>query len=195
MDKPRAVINLLNKLRSKKGKDYTYITVFFLIFSIFIIFAIRPSLTTAISLRQQYNDLQRLNDQYEQVVSNIVVNQATLENARDQLYLINDAMPDSPTINKLISDIEKAGSDNSINFSDITIGEVNLVQTAGQRTQQIVINVNATTTFDNLMNFIKDLSKQRRLKYVKQLSIAREVEESSQSSQLKVLMEIDGYYL
>lgn len=82
MKKIITIRQVLEKLKSKKAKDYTHITIFFLVFSIFIVFAIRPSLVTAFSLRQQREDLERLDTQYENVVSNIVANQSTLEDRK-----------------------------------------------------------------------------------------------------------------
>lgn len=195
MDKSSAAKNILKQLKSKKVKDYTFISLFFLIFSIFIVFAIRPSLITAIALRQQREDLQKLDAQYESVVSNIVANQSTLENIRDGLYLINDALPTGALINKLISDIENEGRTDEINFIRVEVGEVNLVQKTKDKPQSAVINIEATCSFENLLKFVQGLSNQRRLKLIKQLSISKDIEQSSESAQLKVLMQIEGYYL
>ncbi len=195
MNSSGLIKTILKKLQSKKAKDYTFISLFFLIFSIFIIFAIRPSLVTAISLRQQREDLQKLDDQYEKVVSNIVANQTTLENIRDKLYLTNAALPSGALINKLVSDIENAGKTNSINFITIKIAEVDLVQKTTDKAQSVVVNIEAASTFDNLLKFIHDLSNQRRLKLIKQLSISKDDRQSSGSGQLNILMQIEGYYL
>ncbi len=195
MDKSSAAKDLIKQLKSKKAKDYTFITLFFLIFSIFIIFAIRPSLITAISLRQQRNDLEKLDAQYESVVANIVANQSTLENIRDGLYLINDALPTGALINKLVSDIESEGKTDSINFVKVDIGEVNLIQKIRDKPQSAVINIEATCTFENLLKFVQGLSNQRRLKLIKQFTISRDNQAASTSANLKVLMQIEGYYL
>lgn len=195
MDKSSAAKNILEQLKSKKVKDYTFISLFFLIFSIFIVFAIRPSLITAIALNQQREDLQKLDAKYENVVSNIVSNQSTLENIRDELYLINDSLPSGALINKLISDIESEGRTDSINFVKVDVGEVNLVQKTTDESQSVVINIEATSSFENLLKFVQGLSNQRRLKLIKQLSISRDNDQSSESAQLKVLMQIEGYYL
>ncbi len=97
---------LLKQFSSKKARDYGSLALFFIIFSTFIIFAIRPSLTTALTLAQKQKDLVKLDSEYESIVSSVVSNQAQLENVRDQLYLLADAMPNSPQINTLIKDIE-----------------------------------------------------------------------------------------
>ncbi|GAB4219079.1 MAG: hypothetical protein Fur009_3420 [Candidatus Microgenomates bacterium] len=43
----------LKNIFTKKVQDYTYVILFLLIFSIFIIFAINPSLKTAFSLTKE----------------------------------------------------------------------------------------------------------------------------------------------
>ena len=54
---------------SKKTKDYTFIILFLLIFSIFIFFAVKPSLTTAVSLKKEEFDLQRVDLLYEKKIT------------------------------------------------------------------------------------------------------------------------------
>lgn len=195
MDRTVTLKQIINQLKTKKGKDYTYITIFLLVFSIFIIFAIRPSLVTAFSLRQQRADLAKLDVQYENVVSNIVANQSTLENLRDKLYLTDDALPHGAVINKLVSDIENQATANSVTFINVNIGEVKLVEKSGNKSQSVLINIEALSTFDDLLRFMESISNQRRLKLVKQLSVSRDLQEASESAQLKVIMQIEGYYL
>lgn len=196
MEKPNTIKeNVLKQFRTQKAKDYTFSSLFFLIFSVFIIFAIRPSLVTAISLNQQLRELKKIDSQYENVVSNIVVNQSEIESNRDKLYLIGQAMPSRALINKLVSDVENEGRADSINFVNLNIIEVNLIQQTKGAPESVIINVEAISTFDNLQKFMRGLSNQRRLKVIKKLSISRDTEISTESSELKVLMQIEGFYL
>ena len=52
----------------------------------------------------------------------------------------------------------------------------------------------ATTSFDNLRQFIRDIFDQRRLKLIDNLVINRD-KESTNSGNLKVDLTINGYYL
>ena len=186
---------LLKQFSSKKARDYGSLALFFIIFSTFIIFAIRPSLTTALTLAQKQKDLVKLDSEYESIVSSVVSNQAQLENVRDQLYLLADAMPNSPQINTLIKDIENEGQADSVAVNNVNIGEINLIQKSKNTLQPLLINVQLTCTFDNLIKFIQGVSNQRRLKTIKQLSISKDLTSSSQSAQLKVTMQLEGYSL
>jgi len=54
--------------------------------------------------------------------------------------------------------------------------------------------VEGSINFDNLVKFTDALKSQRRLKTVDKMIINRDIE-STESSQLKVVMTINGYYL
>lgn len=197
MDKSSIVSGFRKQFSSKKTQEYTYLTFFFIMFSVFLIFAIRPSLTTAINLQQQEKDLTIVDNKYEELITSIVDNQASLERVRDQLPLLNQALPRSPEITKVVQDIEAAGSSSSLSFQNISIGETNLVQTDTNSVKPLVVNVQATGDFPSLIQFIQDLSSQRRLKTIKQLAITNGASTgvATGSGQLQFTMQIEGYYL
>ncbi len=195
MEKSDLLKELLKKIRSKKGQDYTYLTVFFLIFSAFIMFAIRPSLITAFSLKKEEKDLEQLDSNYEKTISTVVSNQSTLESLRDRLYLLNEALPISPQIDKLIKDILNNGKTNSINISNISVGDIDLINKTHNTQKKIIINLEANSSYENLIKFIKDLSNQRRLKILDSLEISTGSQSASQSGQLNIKMQIQGFYL
>ncbi|GIW64964.1 MAG: hypothetical protein KatS3mg092_0897 [Patescibacteria group bacterium] len=76
--------NQLKKNIFSKSQDYTYIILFLIIFSIFIFFAINPSLKTAFSLKKEKNDLEVINNIYEQKIINIANIQNQLEENREK---------------------------------------------------------------------------------------------------------------
>ncbi len=195
MENSNLLKNLLKQFQSKKTQDYTYLTVFFILFSVFLFFAIRPSLDTAVRLQQEENDLKKLDIQYEQLITSIVDNQASLERVRDRLPLLNQALPRSPEINTVIKDIETVGSEHGVSFQTITVGQVDLVQKDIGKVRPLVVNIGAAGRFEDLIQFIQGLYGQRRLKFIKNLSITKSASTASGSGQLNAIMQIEGYYL
>ena len=55
---------LLKSIFEKKSGDNIYVIFFLLIFSIFIVFAIKPSLMTAYSLKKEEIDLTKIDQVY-----------------------------------------------------------------------------------------------------------------------------------
>ena len=177
----------------KKTSDYIFIIFFLLIFSVFIIFAIKPSLTTAFSLKKEELDLKKVNKIYEEKISNIVSIQTQIEKNRDNLPLLNQSISEHPEVNKIIEDIKKTADKNSLNIDKASILDINLSKT-NQELQDVKLMMEVTTNFDNLKQFMTDLLSQRRLKVIDNLVINRD-KESTSSGDLKVALTIDGFYL
>lgn len=195
MDTGEILKTLLKQVTSNRAKDYTYLTIFFLVFSFFVFFAIRPSLVTAFSLIKEERDLRKLDQVLEKTISAVVANQTTLETVRDRLELINSAVPDNPYVNGLLTDIEKAAKDNNVILEKMSVTTVNLVRTDSSSLQPVNLTVETTSSYEDLLKFIKALSDQRRLKEIKKLEIASEGGTSTESGTLKVNILLTGFFL
>ena len=186
--------HIIVSLNGSKTQDYTFTTMFFIIFSIFVFFAIRPALSTAISLNKQEADLKTLDGKYELLIGQIVQIQNALQLVRDKLYLIDEALPAQPYMNIMMSDIQESAKKNNISIRKIDIHRINLVETEKNLFRSMVVNVELGSTFDDFIKFEKDLILQRRLKKFKTINIGRE-DVASGSATLNIKAEIEGYYL
>ncbi len=184
---------LLEKIFTKKTQDYSFSILFFLILSIFVVFAIRPSLTTAFSLTKEENDLKILDDQYETQIGNIINLQSTIEENRDKLYLVEESISNSPQVNKIIMDIKKVGDSNSIIITSLSIGEVNLTELDNKSLQTLKISLEGSGNYENIMAFIKTLFNKRRLETIEKMKIIKD-EKNTSNSTLTIKMDIQGYY-
>lgn len=185
--------NISKSIFVKKTGNYISVILFLLVFSIFIIFAIKPSLTTAFSLKKEELDLKKVDRIYEEKISNITLIQMQIEENRDNLPLLNQSTSEHPEVNKIIEDIKKIADKNSLIIDKASIVDINLSKT-NQELQDVRLMMEVTTNFDNLRQFMTDLFSQRRLKLIDNLVINRD-KESSSSSDLKVALTIDGFYL
>lgn len=179
------------KIFLKKTSNYTFAIMFFLIFSIFIIFAIRPSLAAVFSLQKEENDLKYLNTQYEKQITAVIAIQSQIEKARDQLPLLNQAVSDSPEMNKILQDL---GELNYLNIQKINIGEISLIKTDNTALLKLKISVESNGSFEDALLLVNGLFNQRRLKTVQKINITKN-SESSDSGHLKTNMEVEVYYL
>ena len=196
MERSILLKKVLENLASDKTKDYTYLSIFFFVFSIFVFFAIRPSLVTAFSLRKEEEDLKRVDALYEKTIENVVANQAVLEEMRDKLPLFSQALPDGPNINKALNDIQKAALENSTVLTKISIREVELVEPETKGSRSFAIHAETNADFEKTANFITSLQDQRRLKIIKIINIkTTESPESTQSASLDISIEVEGFYL
>lgn len=188
------MIKISKDIFSKKVTDYTFAILFFLIFSIFIVFAIRPSLTTVFSLKKEEADLKKIDSLYEERILSVVVIQSQMEENRDYLPLLNQAISSSPQVNKMIDDIKEAADKNSFLIKKATVSDVNLFTSNKKNLETVKASVEATASFEEFLRFMESLFAQRRLKTIKKIAIASDTE-STTSAQLKITLDVEGYYL
>ncbi len=190
-----APINFRDSL-NKRAKDYTFAIFFLLLFSFFIFFIIRPNLVTGFGLQKELTDLQKLDKDYEQAIFNIVQVQAAVERNRDLFPLLNEAVPATPQVNQVLDDIKKVASESGIDLKKVDINQISLKESKTKTTiKPYDVAIETQSEFAQVSQFLDKLLKQRRLKSIKTLSIIKEGKEGSGSAQLRIKLEIEGFYL
>lgn len=186
---------VVKRFNEKKVKDYTFAVLFFLIFSFFIYFAIRPNILTAIELNKELEELKLRNNDYERFIQQVVEHQSVLENNRQKLYVLDDAIPENTRKTyKLIDEFLSVASESGVVLSGLAIPDETLVSVnpeTGLKTLNFVFSTEAPK--QNISSLLLKLIEQRRLKDVKQLDI--EVNnESSSGAKWQVSVDLDTYY-
>ena len=149
-DKPLPSLKyLIHSMQSGKTKDYTFASIFFITFSVFIIFAIKPSLTTAVSLQKQEAELRAIDSKYEELIAQIIDIQTSLERVRDKLYLVDEALPAQPKLNVIMQDIQKSALDNNVAIVKIDVHKINLVETEKDIFRSMTVNIELAGSFEN----------------------------------------------
>lgn len=182
---------LIALLHEKKVQDYSFTIFFFLVFSIFLLFAIRPNILTAFSLQRELKELDLKNKEAENVILQIVNYQSVMENYRDKLTLLDEAVPSSPGLAKAIEDVRSTASASGLLVTEMTVESVEFSDKRGSgelQTFQILISSDGTTT--DLNSFISAVLKQRRLKMFETVEISSESEGTTQ-----ITLTIKSYFL
>jgi Tfp pilus assembly protein PilO len=187
---------LIKQFTSKKAKDYTYAVIFFLIFSFFIFFVIRPNLVNVFSLQEELGKLRIMDAGYENVIKKIINIQTFLETNRSDLYLLDQAVSSTPQINKLVQDIETAASASGIIVTQINISKIDLKDKAVRTSKNVLtVNIATHTGFKEARVFVDSLISGRRLKTLKSITLDRNEKGSSSSAELDIKIDLEGYYL
>lgn len=191
------ISEIKKKLFTQKTTDYSFTMLFLIIFSVFIVFAIKPSLTTAFSLKKEQLDLTKIDKVYEDKIMSIALVQSKMEQNRNDIPLIYQAISTSPQVNKMVDDIKQIADANSFLIMKASIGEVNLFESKKTSIQTIGITVVGVSDFEHLSQFISALLNQRRLKTINNLKVSRPQEEgiATESGQLQIQIDVEGYYL
>lgn len=186
----------LKGLFTEKGKDYTYAIIFFLIFSFFTFFVIRPNILTVFEANLKIENLKKNNASYEAQIQNIINAQSVLVDARDQLVFLDEAITKKPEVNELIRGVTNILDKNKLTIDKINLVDVNIKDVS--RTNElktIVFDFGLTGQFEDISKLIKDLYDQRRLNLLRNIDIERRTEAASVSGELKINFQLEGYYL
>ncbi len=184
------------KLLVRKATDYSYTILFFLSFAFFTFFVIRPNILTILSLQEEAGKLHILDTGYENVINKIVDIQTFLQENGQDLYLLDEALPTLPQINKLVVDSQYSASSSGMNLSTMSINKVDLRDTAKKTARKkISITVEGMASFLQSKDFITQVMNDRRLKMIRQITFDQDEKNGSASGSLKLLLEVEGYYL
>lgn len=187
MDKEK----LLALLRDKKVQDYSYQIFFFIVFAFFAFFAIRPNIITAFNLDKELQELKLKNREAENVILQIVNYQSLIENYRDKLPLLEEALPNSPGLAKAVEDVRITASESGVVINSLNVESVDF--TDAQGTGEVLsysITLESEATVEQLNYIITSLLKQRRLKMFDTISIT-----SQSDNPTKISLVVKTYHL
>lgn len=186
----------LKKVFTKKAQDYSYTIAFFLIFSFFIVAVIRPNVVSVFSSNAKIKELEDTNRILDSQITNVLQIQTAIEQSRDDFFLLKETIATNPQVNKVLSDFNEVTNKNNLTIERMNIADVNLKETTNtQKLKSIALHADVSGKYEDFVQFISDLYGQRRLKIVKKLTIARDGKAASESANLKMQVDVEGYYL
>lgn len=188
---------ILQALSQKKVQNPTFTIIFFLLFSFFVYFAIRPNLVTAFSLQKELQEVRLKNKEYEEQIIQIVNYQTAVEQYRDDFALLDEAVPQSPGVVKVVDDIRKSASESGILLTSLQVTDSFEYTNTKEPTAEKLMSFSLTTTtdlqIDQLEKFINTIINQRRIKTIESLDISQKT--SEQGSVFSITMNLKGHYL
>src|SRR3989344_4068855 len=186
--------NLIKQLSDKKTKDYTYTVAFFLLFSFFVFYVIRPNLITVFEIKTKIKKLQEIDQLYADQITKIIEVQAAFENSREDLKLLQEAISRQPEVNKVLFDVNVSTDESKLIAERIVISDINLKDKGtANKLRSFIINLNLSGNFEDTLAFIRKIYNQRRLKLIPLLELTRQTNQSTQSAELlKIKLEVEG---
>lgn len=192
MDKLKFVKRFFKK---KEVLNLSYISIFLLIFTIFLFFAIRPAILSIVKLQKDIEELKLINENYNKQIDQILAIQTEYENNRDNIILINQAIPSIPRLSDLIKEIRNTADNIFFRLKEISVGKVNILDlNKSQNINNLSLLLKVNSNFSQIDNFIKKIYQQRRLKYIKKISIQKDIQETTDSGQLNITLEVDSFF-
>src|SRR3990170_6098278 len=112
---------LAPSFKNKKTVSYFTITLSLFSLSFFGMFAIRPTLITAVSLVRELKDLNNLSLDYENQISSIITAQSEYEKIRNSITLRDKALPRGSEFTKFAKTMERLAVKNEITLNQLQI--------------------------------------------------------------------------
>ena len=195
LDKKKITTILLDE----KVKNYSFSIGFFLIFSLFVFFAIRPNLVTAFNLQQELQKLKLQNREYEEQILLIVDYQTVIEENRDRFVLLDEAIPITPNVVKVLDDIRNSASDSGMILETLAVESIELNEdiTAEQTSEVYTFNITVSGNIElaQLKTFFDSIINQRRIKSIEFLQISQATLTEEGTTRYLITLSLVGHYL
>ncbi len=183
--------------KKQENKNYLYLSVFFLIFSFFLIFIIRPTLKSAFQSKAKREELLKATTKLEEIINKSVVLQSEAEKYRDDFPLLFEAIPKEVNISQVMREVTNAVRENNLVIVNSSVSDIKLVGGEDKGLKTVKLKYVLEGKFSDFLKFMKALENQRRLKTIRQASFLRKGEieiNATGEAVLNIKLEIETYF-
>lgn len=151
--------------------------------SIFLIFALKPTVLTIIGLVREINEKQSTIAGLDLKLRNLTAARNIYNQEAESIPIIESAVPETPDIQVLVRQIQGISAKDSVNLLGFSVGEITFIgKDAKKKTsaeikplpegsKEIPVSISISGDYQNLNAFIKDLENFRRPIKIDSLSI------------------------
>lgn len=191
----------------KKTYHYSYTPVIFsfLTVALFGWYAIKPTIQTILYLKREIQDKTSVSQKMEDKISSLIEAQMNIESLQNQLPLVSEALPETPELINLVSQLKNLALINNASLSAIQTGNTPLYkEKIGNKTRSaklvnVPLTVSITGPYPAIQSFLSGLFEMRRLVTVDSLNIVNLFAQPGASrtagSNLRLVLKLNTYYL
>lgn len=190
-------------LKKPKMRTSTAAVFSFLAISLFLWYAIRPTAQTIIYLQREIADKTTLNQQMEQKITALIEAQATYENIKDSLPVLDQALPKNPDAVILARELRNVANLSLASISAIQIPSVPIITkeaspgakiAAQNPLQEFPVTVVLSGSYENLKTFLAGILEMRRITSIDMISIKQSGDFNTASHTLQLSIRLKSYY-
>lgn len=142
---------------------YFYITISLFTLSFFGFFAIRPTIITIVNLNRQLKDNEQVLVRIKQKQQDLAKLTAQQDSLKNEIPLIEKAIPNAPKIPYLSRQIETVALKNNVNLTSLNFGTVDVSKAAPGSLLSFSISITAEGSENDVNKFIRELTSIDRL--------------------------------
>jgi Tfp pilus assembly protein PilO len=194
------------ELEKPKNKIYTSVIFSFLAISLFSWFAIKPTIQTIIYLQREISDKTVLDKKMEQKIANLIETQTNYENVKNQLSLIEDAIPLNPDSLDAVIQLKNLINTTEATISSLQVAQVplfsesNSVNPKNSTPQnEFAINAMVSGKYADIEQYLNGLVGMRRIFSIDTLTLSPDTENTKNTSSasakmLHLIIQLKSYY-
>ena len=166
-------------LRNKFAKTYSSLIFSLITIFVFSFYAIRPTVTTILSLQKSITEQTSIQTKLQQKVSNLSQGKLNYENIDPQVKTkVNNLIPDNPELARLVNSLNYAADQAEASVAGIQIQAVELEDKKNQLTRdaplgQVEFTLNTQGSFPTLMKLLTKLKRTDRLFTISSVNFAQ----------------------
>lgn len=162
-------------------------------FSFFGLFALRPTLITAVSLIKSVSDLKALNSEYENKIAGIIKAQSEYEQMRNNLPLLSTALPDNAYFDQVASVFEKLAQTSNVTVAQIQMDSTSVSKAKSRgMMEKFGFVVIGTGDYPSISSYINHILNWRRIITLSTLEFVHDG--STTSGNMRVTLRGNAYY-
>lgn len=171
-------------IRNKFAKTYSSLIFSLITISIFSYYAIRPTVTTILSLQKSIMEQTSILKRLQEKVNNLAQGKQNYENISVEVRSkMNNLVPDNPALAQLINSLNYAARQAEASVTGIQVQEVVLDSKKSQLSRNAPLNqvdftLNTQGTFPNLMKLLSALKRTDRLFTITSVNFAQPIDSS-----------------
>jgi Tfp pilus assembly protein PilO len=192
-----------------KNRAYTTTILSFLVVSLFLWYAIRPTVQTILTLRKEIKESQVVNKQMEDKISALVEAQALYQQVSGRLPLVKEALPTGPLALPFLLALEQLASDSGSVLSEVQANQTIIDNTQASAPgslkntssdlQTARFSIGVDGTYPAVTAFINGLLHLRRLVNIVTFSltptsVSEKTATISAGSNIRLLLKLDTLY-
>lgn len=161
-----------------KKKSYTFLGLSLGLVIIFVAFAIRPTFSTIIELRQKLREGQKANKSLDEKITSLSAAQETYAKIEDDLLLLSAAVPGDKKIVDFLNKVNLLASSNELIVETLEYKKsaTSLTQTenaGAEKGNTLEFTVSGKGDYGKIKSFTERLEKMQRLVNIENAEVAR----------------------
>lgn len=168
-------------ISSERFRAYSSLILSLFMMAFLGFFAVKPTLKTITLLRREIKDSQRVNKALEKKINNLSLAQSEYLLIKNDIYVLDQALPIDPKMIPLIQNIEKLSASSSASISAMRLPKIPLEKDKTATISALIpleFDLSLNSFFENVISFVTNMQNLRRIVNIESLNLHPEGKES-----------------